>query len=304
MAEEFCKHRLAEIQELARSHRPTLFSLCVLNFIFSPVATAGNVLAFRALMKTSSLPAIIKKMLLSLALSDLAVGLFAHSMLAVVFKMALNENYTIQKLCPLTLTLCYVISYFLIAVSFLNITAIAVERLLAVSLHLRYEELVTSKRVVIALVAIWLASCVSTPVIVISFKVYAHVASLVIIVTGFLLTTISYTCVYKVARYHRNQIQNQFQQDNAMALQRQRKCALNVVYIYIVFIACYLPHLCSVLLQISGYSSSSISAVTKITSFLVLLNSSLNPLLYCWRYPDVRQIMKSTLKKILRVPEE
>ena len=45
--------------------------------------------------------------------------------------------------------------------SFLTIVFIAVDRVLAVFLHLRYQELVTSKRVAIALVSLWLTSVVA-----------------------------------------------------------------------------------------------------------------------------------------------
>ena len=34
---------------------------------------------------------------------------------------------------------------------------------------------------------------------------------------------------------------------------------------------------------------------------LVFLNSSLNPIVYCWRYREVREIVKSTLKRIIHI---
>ena len=73
-------------------------------------------------------------------------------MFAVVFTKALN--YNLDELCPVTLTISNVIIYFLGSASLLNVTAIAADRLLAVSLHLRYQELLTAKRVTVALVAI------------------------------------------------------------------------------------------------------------------------------------------------------
>ena len=159
----------------------------------------------------------------------------------------------------------------------------------------------TSKRVTATLVAIWLTSCTFfslffTPLI---LKV-----PLVLLSIGFLLTTVAYFRVYKVARYHQNQIYNQFQQQTlqAVVLLRERKSSLNVVYIYAVFAACYLPNFCCLILKQAGNSSDSVLVAKEITFFFVLLNSSLNPLIYCWRYPEVRVIMKSILKKIFRVP--
>ena len=35
--------------------------------------------------------------------------------------------------------------------------------------------------------------------------------------------------------------------------------------------------------------------------FLICLNSSLNPIVYCRRYREIRQIVKNTVKKIIRM---
>ena len=161
MADQFVSHHLHEIRQLSGSHRTALFSVCVVNFVFSAVAIFGNILAIQALRKTSFLPANLRKIFLSLSFTDLAVGVLGQPSLAVLQGMALNGNCNLDVLCPLTLTFCYAIIHLIAIASFLNVTAIAVDRLLAVSLHLRYDELVTSRRVTTALVAIWLTSCLN-----------------------------------------------------------------------------------------------------------------------------------------------
>ena len=236
--------------------------------------------------------------MLSLAFCDLAVGLFAHTTLAAVF--VISPTLNLNVLCQPILTICFFVTSSVVGASFLNVTAIAVDRLLAVSLHLRYTELVTSKRVTIILVAIWLISCVCSLVTLMKYDYFVIVT--ILASSGFLLTT--FACVYVciVARYHQNQIQAQFQQLNAqvIVLLRERKSALNVMYIYIVFAACYLPKLCS---TFHDAITGSLSVLTMFASFFVFFNSSLNPLVYCWRLREVRRIMKDTLKKIFRLHE-
>ncbi|XP_044180830.1 adenosine receptor A2a-like [Acropora millepora] len=286
MTDQFCKHWQAHLRRLLESQNTALLSLSVLHFVFCPVATLGNALAIRALWKASSLPPNLRKLLLSLAFCDLAVGLFAHTTFAAV--LVISATLNLNVLCPLILSISFFVSVCVAWASFLNVTAIAVDRLLAVSLHLRYAELVTSKRATIILVAIWLISCVFSLVQLMKYDYYVIVPILGWI--GFLLTTFACVYVYIVARYHQNQIQAQFL--------RERKSALNVVYIYIVFAACYLPILCSTFDDaITGNSS----VLTPFAVFLVFFNSSLNPLVYCWRLREVRQIMKDTLKKIFRL---
>ena len=268
------------------------------------MATFGNILVIRALWKASSIPANIKKLFLSLAVSDLAVGLFAQLMHAVVLRMAVNGGHNFDLLCPTILTVCYFSLLLLACATFLNVTAIAVDRLLAINLHLRYRELVTSKRVIIALVSIWITSGVTA---FFSVAVNSGIAILVFIgeFVGILLTTVAYIRIYRVVRHHQSQIHSQLQQQNAQAMElfREKKSAFNTVHFYVIFVACYLPHFCSATLLTINTAQIYFLFAFHVTLFFVLLNSSLNPAVYCWRYREIRQIMKSTVKKIFRITE-
>ena len=55
--------------------------------------------------------------------------------------------------------------------SFLGVVApaVSVDRFLAIHLHLRYQELVTHKRVVAVVISIWLLSVISGVVVVIAY---------------------------------------------------------------------------------------------------------------------------------------
>ena len=297
MTDQFCKNTQVLLQQLVESQN-TAFALCVLNFVFCPVATLGNTLAIHALWKASSLPPNLRKLLLSLAFCDLAVGLFAHTTCAAVLVTSATMN--LDVLCPLILTLSFFVLLCLAWASFLNVSAITVDRFLAVSLHLSYAGLVTSERITIILVAVWLISCVFPLVHLMKHDDYVIVTILGLI--GFLFITFANVRVYMVARYHRNQIQAQFHQRNAqvMMLLRQRKSALNIMYIYIVFVACYLPKICT---MFADTIRGNPSVISLFALFFVFLSSSLNPLIYYWRYREVRQIMKEALKKIFRLEE-
>ena len=304
MTVEFCSYYLKGLGQLVQFYWTTLLSLCVLHFIFSPVATFGNILAIRALWKATSMPANVKTFFLSLAVSDLAVGLFAQLMYAVVLRMAAKGGHDFDLLCPTILTVSYFSLFLLGCTSFLNVTAIAVDRLLAITLHLRYQELVTSKRIIIALVSIWLTSGVA------SFLFVAlNTSSAIVIVIceffGILLTTVAYIHIYRAVRHHQKQIHSQIQHENAQAVEllREKKAAFNAVYFYIIFVACYLLYFCSTILLITDSAQSSFWLADHVTIFFVLLDSSLNPMVYRWRYREIRQIIKSIVKKSFRVTE-
>ena len=255
------------------------------------------------------MPATVKKLFLSLAFSDLSVGMLPQLMsgiiLAVMLKMTSTGEYNFVSFCPAILTVVRYLSSLLAAASFLNITTIAVDRLLAVSLHLRYKELVTSKRVVKTLVLLWLTSAVTAFLYVFLPKSNEMVIA-VIEAVGLLITTVAYIYIYKVIKYHQNQIHNQRQIQNAQAMEllRQKKSAYNALFIYVVFLVCYFPFLLSLIIlnATKGLENSILLAATA-SLFLIYVNSSLNPLVYCWRYREIREIVKSTVRKIFHMNE-
>ena len=271
------------------------------------MATLGNLLVIRALMKTSTIPATVKKLFLSLAFSDLAVGLCSQLMTAIIsavmLKMA-SSGDDLAFFCPTVLIVRLYFTYLLAVASFLNVIVIAFDRLLAVSLHLRYQELITPKRVNIALVSLWLISCI-TAFIFVFLPTSDGIVAAVILMIGYVLATVAYVRIYKVVKYHQNQIYSQNQLQNAQTREalRQRKSAYNALFVYFVFLVCYLPYLPSVILYLTNTSEISFLIAKYASLFLIYLNSSLNPIVYCWRYREIRRIVKNTVKKTIRMNE-
>ena len=113
MAEQKCTRFLDYWITLVSHRRSFSLGFCVLNFVFSLVATLGNLLVIRALMNNSRIPATVKKLFLSLAFSDLAVGLLPQLMTAIIsavmLKMA-SSGDNMAFFCP---TVLIVLLYFM-----------------------------------------------------------------------------------------------------------------------------------------------------------------------------------------------
>ena len=308
MASRLCTAKLNEYIVLVQFHKTFMSVFCVLNLTFSVVTVLANLLVIHALWKASSIPATLKNLFLSLAFSDLAVALIPQLMLgvniAVILQNEASEQQNLDIFCPTVLITYLFFLFFLASASFLTVTAIAVDRFLAVSLHLRYQELVTSKRVFIALLGSWLTSVIGASIF-ISVPNNNLMVTAIIEFYGLFVATVVYIHIYRVARYHQNQILSQCQlhNDHAMEVLRVKKSATNALCVYVVFVTCYVPNLCSAILTLTDTSRRSFMVAGHVTLFLVLLNSSLNPVLYCWRYREVRKIVKSTVKKILRITD-
>ena len=300
----FCQRTLQKYSATIQREENFMIIICVLNFLFSITSTLGNLVVIYALWKASSIPANLKKLFLSLAFSDLAIGLLIQPMsaviLAVMLNLAADGNYDFARFCPSVITVHAVCTSFVVGASFSTITGIAMDRYLALFIHLRYQELVTEKRVNIALVISWVNSAVAAC----AFTALPNNNEMVAVASvsvGLLILTVVYFRIYKVARYHQNQIQcqNQFQNDEVIEVARVRKSALNAFYVYIISLLCYVPNvLASILLEFCNLAVP-ILAMQFLSSFLLFLNSSLNPVVYCWRYREVRNIVKSTLLKMV-----
>ena len=132
----------------------TFVANCFFNVFLLFTALVLNIITIQALRKISWFPKPLKTLLLSLAISDLGVGLLVHPVyiagLIINIEQSANKRllytvYTAQRL----------FGYLLCAASLLGITALTVDRFLAIHLHLRYQELVTHKRVVAVVISVW-----------------------------------------------------------------------------------------------------------------------------------------------------
>ena len=116
MAEQFCNQKLEGYLQLARYRETVFFSLCVSHIAFSLMTSLGNILLIRALFKASSIPTNEKKLFLSLAFSDLGVGLVSQLMAgiiyAVILKTASKEDYNLTSLCPTVINLSSYLLFF------------------------------------------------------------------------------------------------------------------------------------------------------------------------------------------------
>ena len=280
-------------------------TFCVFNAYLSYTATMLNIVAIYAIRKTSSLSKNLKTMLLSQAASDLGVGLLVQPMVVaeVMSSKQNSETNHTAGLIPTNL-LSFATNLFIFATLF-SVTALCADRFLAIRLNLRYQELVTYKRVAAAVISIWVINALisltrlflPTQIMYASFAIIEFAC----IVTATFLSA----RLYLTIRRHINQIQvpEVAQNDQGESVQRKRKSAMASLYVYLVFTACYLPDIC-VLIIVASTSEPRIDLVHLHLSTLTLLflNSTLNPLIYCWKMKRIQQTIVGTLRNLFSSP--
>ena len=170
---------------------------CFFNAFLSFTAIVLNIITMQALRKTSSLPKTLKTLLLSLAVSDLGVGLLVQPLYVAILGMEIKQNT--NSTAYDTVNEAYLIQRkTLVSASHFGVVGLAVDRFLAIHLHLRYQELVTHKRVVAVVISVWVFSAS------ISFLHQLHnsdVMHAVILVVCVVTTGLLYCKIYAAVRH-------------------------------------------------------------------------------------------------------
>ena len=284
-----------------------LIANCVFNAFFSFTAITLNIVTIIALRKPLTIPRALKIFLLSLAVSDLGVGLLVQPLYITRLVMMIREN-TQTLYFDITLNSFYATGTFLSYATFFGVVALTADRFLALHLHLRYQELVTHKRVVAVVISIWTISAI---LMLLTIWIPSNAIIFVPVDSVFYLTTaFFYFKIYLAVRHHGNQIhvlQAQLAQNNEGDMTnaaRERKAAVGTFYVYLVFLICYLPITCFWIIHGSAGPSTMLSQFGFCTNTLMFLNSSLNPLIYSWKMRHVRHAVMEILRNILPYPHQ
>ena len=273
---------------------------CVLNAFSAYTAIMLNIVIIHAMRKTSPLPTPLKTLLLSLAVSDLGVGLVVQPYYIALLVKWMQQNTESSLTYTMQMNFFIVMDLFSCA-SLFGVLAISVDRFLAIHLHLRYQELVTHRRVVAVVISIWVFS---TLLSFMNNTQFVMIVFAVILGLCFICITIIYLRIYFAVRRHTNQmqalqVQQELQNDEMTNFARSMKSAVATFYVYLVFVICYLPGFCSVISFIKATKpTSALNDFRLYSCTLIFLNSSLNPVIYCWKMRHIRHAIMDILRNI------
>ena len=287
-----------------------LHSVYVLNFLVntfcSYTAVVLNIITIYAVKEAAAdFPKQLKILLLSLALSDLGVGLIVQPFYSTLLVMWLRQK---NPNCLSNKAFFVAMSVFAIS-SFFGVFAISLDRFLAIHLHLRYKQVAIPKRVASLVVSLWILSGFVAVITV----WYPQESSVIVFAIGIVclsITTMMYIKIYLVFRRHRIDIlQTQRVQQSGLSIGgnrgnsnfgKLRKSAVGVFYVYLVFMACYLPRGCNLFLIALTEQSTAMKGFSLFAWTAMLVNSSLNPVIYCLKMKHIRLSVMQILRNILR----
>ena len=278
-------------------------SFAAVNIFLSITTFLGNSLILVALHKESSLHPPSKLLYRCLATTDLLVGLVNQPLYAAGWMSVVYEHWSF---CRYARDATVISSYVLCGVSLMTITAISVDRLLAMLLGLRYKEIVTLRRTYIILAIVWVGCLVAGLFSYLNYRIGLWYR-IITIPSGLVISVASYTKIFRALSHHQAQIQDHVQrqpsQPNALNMARYRKAVYSALWVELALVVCYTPRYIvgTVFIYSTKYPSHFVVTM-EMATILVYFNSTLNPFLYCWKISEVRRSMKQTIRQALCCP--
>ena len=273
--------------------------LLALNIFLAITASLGNALILNALPKVTSLHSPTKLLFGNLAVTDLCVGLISQPLfvtirLSTFIKMNTDIQYYFRNIAN-------AFDFILCAVSILTLSAISVDRLLALLLGIRYRTIVNLRHTRALLRCFWLSGISGVLLSLLTSFSVASIVGVIFVIISTVISIFCYTKIFMTLRQNETQVQNLGQQRRmgmSPNIRRYKKTVWSIAWVQLALIACYIPFIiCAIVITIKGSSGTTANTIWIFTFTLIYVNSSLNPILYCWRIKDARQEVKATIRR-------
>ena len=285
-------------------HVVILFTSVVVS-VLSPLAVVANGLILAAIWRKPSLRTPSYVLLAGLALADLGTGLVSQPIYVTSWLIyALQPRMSVVDDKPMFVigTMAYGSTSFFSSVTIFLMTVMSIER----CLHMSRRSLINVRRACFIVVILFLFSI---PITV--FRVFQKlkqaatpgfdVAAGLIVPFLFTTTSISYFKIFRIIRRHQQQIRSIESPKNfaqpAINLTKYKKSVFSILCVLVIFYMGYVPITISTRIS-TVLINERVVVFVNVSSMLMFLSASLNPLLYLWRMGDIRNEVKLLIKRV------
>ena len=280
------------------------FSNAAFNVLLALATTFANLVVLLAMRRITSIRLPSKLLLCSLVMTDLGAGSVVQPQFAAL--LFLRAAY--PDLVPCSLFKSYAVTGSMMSVASLwTLAAIGLDRYAALFFYLKYQQTVTTRRVCAVLAFIWTLAMLFALTLTKSTKQW-RVAIISVVAGPLLLIVVASIKIYR--RLRDQQIsqpqapdQAQHQAGHTPNMARCRRTASAMMWICVLLLICGLPFLCMAAFRVVAAQGTALSECLYEFSYsLVLLNSFLNPFVYCFRLPEIRREAVKQLRKLFCRP--
>ena len=293
---------IKDVQPAIKDESQNVFSVIfiitniIINSTACPFTVGLNVLVIIALKRRPSLRSNANVMLAYLAVTDVLTGLTSQSFL-IVWNISLlvgtGETFAI-------ILEFHVFCFGLLArSSCLLLMTVVFERLVAIKFPYRYPYVLTKRNIKSAVFFCWIYSALCRTGLVLidtSSSLYSILASHVPIACVIFVSS-SYAVLFSETRRHQKMIKSQsLRHEDVERFLKESKALKTTVLVVAAVGLCFLPG--ALFLALGKFLSqieNKIHLVKEMTRTLLLINSLLNPLIYCWRQREMRKFILKPL---------
>ena len=274
------------------------FFNAALNVPLALATTFANLVVLLAMRRVTSIRLTSKLLLCSLVMTDLGAG----SVVQPQFAAFLFLRAIYPDLVPCSLFRSYAVTGTTMSVASLwTLGAIILDRYAALFFVLKYKQTVTTRRVFAVLAFIWTLAMLFALTLIKSTKQW-RVAVVSVVAGPLLLISVASIKIYRRLRAQQIQPkapdQAQQQAGNTLNMARYRKTASAMMWICVLLLMCVLPFLCMVAFRAVAERTALSECLYDFSYSLVLLNSFLNPFVYCFRLPEIRREVVKQLRRL------
>ena len=268
----------------------------LINFIGAFFAFSGNGIICLTFCKSSQLRSQSQLFLWCLAFADFLTGMIVQPFYGA-YKIVYIAGY-VSASCVLRVII-ETVAWFSAALSCALVSSIIGERYLALHYHMRYHDVITTKRIILYIVFLVIVMAIAS---LLRFAMANIRPFLYFSICGLLLSLITLlSCswkIYKQVRRHFLQIHDQNSKESkSIDMRRFKKSLINMAYIAILYIIAYMPFTCVLFLYLHKGFTADVEVAYDITRTLAFVSSIWNPFLYFWKIQELREAVKKVLNR-------
>lgn len=255
------------------------------------VTLFGNILVCVSFYSFPNLRTICNYFIVSLSVADILVAL-----LAMPFWLIVQLNNTAWPLSNGLFLFWNCIDIFCGTASIMNLTAVSVDRMLAIVTPFKYPKLLTTKRALFILTLIWLYSMVIACLRLPKWpgRSYLHFVSTVSFFLPLSLVIVMYTVIFVVVKIQVHRIGTAGGKEHA----NEMKAAKTILVVIGAFVVCWLPFFVIVVGHANDPSFKYPIEVYNMFKWMEYLNSCLNPVIYTCMNRTYRRAFKRLFNRV------
>ena len=255
------------------------------------VTLFGNILVCVSFYSFPNLRTICNYFIVSLSVADILVAL-----IAMPFWFIVQLNNTIWPLSKDLLLFWGCIDIFCGTASIMNLTAVSVDRMLAIVTPFKYPKILTSKKAVIVILFGWVYSAAIACSRLASWpgRSFLHFVSTVSFFLPLSLVILMYTVIFIVVKIQVQRIGSAGGKEHA----NEMKAAKTILVVIGAFVICWLPFFVIVVGHANNPKFSYPIEVYNMFKWMEYLNSCLNPVIYTCMNRTYRRAFKRLFNRV------